>query len=110
MGDDGVERLINKDGRFVAYHDDGEQYYVNREGEEVVLVESDSDEEEWVEASLKDRKPFLDGDGNPIIMEKQPETKAEEPEATAEKAASKSAETEKPKKKRRTSKVDTNDG
>ena len=110
IGDDGAERLIDDEGRFVAYNKDGEQYYVNRSGEEVVLIKNDEDEDEWVKASLKERKPFLDNDGNPIIMEKKPETPAKEPESETDEAHAESVETDKPKKKRRTSKVDTKGG
>ena len=110
LDDNGVERLIDKDGRFVAYRGDGEQYYVNRQGEEVVLVKDNNDDEEWVKASLADRKPFLDSDGKPIIMEEKAETPEKEPESETDEAHAESAETDKPKKKRRTSKVDTNDG
>ena len=52
-------RLINESGRFVAYREDGTQYFVNRNGEEV---------DEKGEKLLK-ALPFLDDDGNPIIEE-----------------------------------------
>ena len=52
-------RLINESGRFVAYREDGTQYFVNRNGEEV---------DEKGETLLK-ALPFLDDDGNPIIEE-----------------------------------------
>ena len=107
---DGVERLIDKDGRFVAYHDDGEQYYVNRDGEEVVLVKDKDDKEEWVKASLADRKPFLDEAGEPIIAEIEPETEEKEVKAETEETGTEPASAAKPKKKRRTSKVDTKGG
>lgn len=67
-------RLINEDSRFIAYRtkegkknkDQDQLYFVNRDGEEVVLITNDEDEEEWVKLSLKERKPFLDDSDNPI--------------------------------------------
>ena len=110
LSDDGAERLIDEEGRFVAYRENGEKYYVNREGEEVVLVKDGGDKEEWVKASLAKRKPFLDDAGKPIIVAKKPEIKGEKPKAKASKGDSEPKEVEKPKKKRRASKVDTNEG
>jgi hypothetical protein len=67
-------RLLNEDGRYIAYRteeglknkDPNEVYFVNRSGEEVVAVVNDDGGEEWVKLELKDRKPFLDDDGQPI--------------------------------------------
>jgi hypothetical protein len=67
-------RLLNEDGRYIAYRteeglknkDPNEVYFVNRSGEEVVAVVNDDGEEEWVKLELKDRKPFLDDDGQPL--------------------------------------------
>ena len=97
-------RLINEDGRFIAYRtEEGkknknseEVYFVNREGEEVVLVVDDDGEEEWVKISLKERKPFLDDDDKPI-----------ESPVNAEKAAEEEKTSEKPKatKQRKTTKT-----
>ncbi len=89
-------RLVNEDGRFVAYRtkeaiksQDPEQvYFVNRDGEEVVSVTNDEGEEEWVQLSLKERKPFLDDDGKPVIVESSEEEAPEEKE-DAPKAADK---------------------
>lgn len=74
-------RLINEDGRFIAYRteegkrnkDQSEIYFVNREGKEVVSVTNSEGEEEWVRIDLKDRKPFLEDDGTPIVTERTTE-------------------------------------
>lgn len=78
-------RLINEEGRFIAYRtekgkkdkDPDQVYFVNREGEEVVLVTNSDGEEEWVKISLKERKPFLDEEDNPILekAEEKPKPK-----------------------------------
>ena len=101
-------RLINEDGRFVAYRteegkekQDPEQlYFVDREGEEVVLINGVDGEEEWVKISLKERKPFLDDKNKPIEAPVKAETSDEEP-------AKEDAPSEKPvtAKKRKTTKT-----
>jgi len=76
-------RLINEEGRFIAYRtkqgkqdkDSNDVYFVNRDGEEVVLVTNKEDEEEWVKLSLKERKPFLDDEDKPICSEAEKEVK-----------------------------------
>jgi len=76
-------RLINEEGRFIAYRtkqgkqdkDSNDVYFVNRDGEEVVLVTNKEDEEEWVKLSLKERKPFLDDEDKPICSEAEKEAK-----------------------------------
>ena len=76
-------RLINEEGRFIAYRtkqgkqdkDSNDVYFVNRDGEEVVLVTNKEDEEEWVRLSLKERKPFLDDEDKPICSEAEKEVK-----------------------------------
>jgi hypothetical protein len=76
-------RLINEEGRFIAYRtkqgkqdkDSNDVYFVNRDGEEVVLVTNKEDEEEWVRLSLKERKPFLDDEDKPICSEAEKEAK-----------------------------------
>jgi len=86
-------RLVNEDGRFIAYRtekgkknkDQDDLYFVNREGEEVVSVVGDDGEEEWVKLSLKERKPFLSEEDepveSPVKAEKSPEKESEtEPE------------------------------
>lgn len=57
-------RLINEDGRFVSYREDGSQYFVDRDGNEV----NDQGEK------IVKFNPFLDDDGNPILEEDQLET------------------------------------
>lgn len=54
-------RLINEDGRFVAYREDGTQYFVDRDGNEV--TEDGGKKIEF--------KPFLDDDGNPVILDSE---------------------------------------
>lgn len=54
-------RLINEDGRFVAYREDGTQYFVDRDGNEV--TEDGGKKIEF--------KPFLDDDGNPIVLDSE---------------------------------------
>tara|TARA_R110000824_G_scaffold2865_4_gene13043 strand:+ start:1861 stop:2841 length:981 start_codon:yes stop_codon:yes gene_type:complete len=82
-------RLVNEDGRFIAYRTEGgkenkdqdDVYFVNRDGEEVVLVVDDDGEEEWIKISLKERKPFLDDEDNPLespVKAKKPSTEPEE--------------------------------
>ena len=100
-------RLVNEDGRFIAYRtekgkkdkDPEEVYFVNREGEEVVLITDDGGEEEWVKLSLKERKPFLDDEDKPIEASSEP---SEEVDASEEEASSESAPS---KRKRKTTKA-----
>lgn len=74
---DSEGRLVNEEGRYIAYRseeakkirDESEMYFVNKNGEEVVLITGSDGEEEWVKATLKERKPFLDEDNNPILDE-----------------------------------------
>lgn len=86
-------RLINDEGRYIAYRTDEDYknkenpYFVNRDGEEVVLFG-----DEWIKASIKERKPFLDDDDQPI-------QKTEDSEPSEEEA---------PKKKTRASKKTEN--
>ena len=76
-------RLINDEGRFIAYRteeakndkDADQIYFVNREGEEVVKIVNSEDEEEWVKLSLKERKPFLDEEDNPIAVKSEEKPK-----------------------------------
>ena len=92
-------RLINDEGRFIAYRteegkkekDPEQVYFVNREGEEVVLVTNKEGEEEWVKLSLKERKPFLDEEDKPIAekSEEKPKPKARR-KTTAKKTDAKS--------------------
>ena len=63
---------------------------MNREGEEVVLVTKDG-EEEWVKLSLKERQPFLDDNDKPIAekSEEKPKPKTRR-KTTAKKTDAKS--------------------
>ena len=77
-------RLISEDGRFIDYREDGTQYFVNSDGEEI-----DEDGDKVVQFS-----PFLDDDGNPI-----PEPKSETEDEKAAEKATKSKATRSSKKK-----------
>ena len=55
-----VERLIDEDGNFIAYDENGASYKVNREGERVDVTEL----------------PFLDDDGNAVVIADEVEDKA----------------------------------
>ena len=69
-------RLINEDGRFVAYTDTkaeknqdlDKQYFVNREGVEIISTEGDDGSEIWVEKGAEEVQPFLDDSGKPIEL------------------------------------------
>ena len=103
IDDDGVERLINEEGRFVAYHTDegyknqdpDDTYYVNRDGEEIT---EDGD--------VKDGfSPFLDEDGNPVDVPepvKAENEDSEEPESEESEAEA----SEKPKRRGRPKKTE----
>lgn len=80
---DSEGRLLDEDRRFIAYRTEeglknkntDEVYFVDREGEEVVLKTYEEGDEEWVKISLQDRKPFLDDDDKPIeIQAKEDQT------------------------------------
>jgi len=89
-------RLVDENGRYISYRtkkgkedkDPEQVYFVNVDGEEVISVTNDEGEEEWVKISLKERKPFLNDDDEPIKCEE-----------------SSDAEEAKPKRKRRTTKT-----
>ena len=55
-----VERLIDEDGNFIAYDENGVSYKVNREGEKIDVTEL----------------PFLDDDGNAVVIAGEVEDKA----------------------------------
>jgi hypothetical protein len=74
---EGNERLIDEDGYYVAYTEDGTQYRVNRDGEKV---------EEIVES------PFLDDDGNPVLLDSSEEETPEVVEEDSKKSKKKKAE------------------
>ena len=88
-------RLVNQDGRFIAYRtekgkknkDQDDLYFVNREGEEVILVVGDDGEEDWVKISLKERKPFLDDEDKPLKSPVKAEKPSEEPEEPEERVS-----------------------
>jgi hypothetical protein len=72
-------RLINEEGRFVAYRnakaeaaqDLDKQYFVNREGKEIIPTEGDDGSEIWVEKGAEEAQPFLDDSGKPIELPSQ---------------------------------------
>ena len=84
----GTDRLITKEGKYIdengfyiAYNDDGTTYHVDTDGNQVEDRVSSDDEP----------LPFLDDDGNPLDTEGNPVVLEEKP---------------KPKRKRRTKKVE----
>ena len=103
-------RLISEEGRFVAYktpkaekdQDIEKQYFVNKDGEEVLKIEEDG-EVNWVKASLAERKPFLDDNGKPIVIAKKEDAEKEE-DLVAEELES---DKPKPKRRRKTAKAET---
>lgn len=86
-------RLINEDGRYIAYRtkegqanqDKEDMYFVNTDGEEVISVNDDDGNENWIKKSLAERKPFLDDDGNPIISEEKTDKATTKPKTTKRK-------------------------
>lgn len=84
--EDGTERLINEGGRYVAYHEDGTQYFINMDGEEI-----DQEGEKVLEFS-----PFLDDSGKPIPAPKndggEEETAKKEDKPKATRASKKKVE------------------
>ena len=111
---DAEGRLINEEGRFVAYktpeaeknQDEEQLYYVNRDGEEVVKIVDEDGTESWVKASLAERKPFLDDDGNPIITAKKEDAEKEE-DLVAENLSDETKPKRTRKKTTKTNKVET---
>lgn len=73
-------RLINEEGRYIAYRGD-EQYFVNKEGVEVVQTSEGGD---WVRKDLATRMPFLDENDKPIISAKKEDVEKEEDLVTSE--------------------------
>ena len=90
-----TERLIDENGRFVAYSEDDEQYFVNRDGEEV-----NPDGSRKVEFA-----PFLDDDGNPVEAEIDSDEEPEAEETTAETPEDAEEASEKPKTRGRPKKT-----
>ena len=103
IDDDEVERLVNEEGRFVAYRTDegyknqdpDDIYYVNRDGEEITE-----------DGEVKDGfSPFLDEDGNPVDVPepvKAENEDSEEPESEESEAEA----SEKPKRRGRPKKTE----
>ncbi len=86
---DSEGRLINEDNRFIAYDDDGEEYFVNKDGEPIT---EDGD-------PVGGFSPFLDDDGNEVEAVSSEEDEEETEEETQEEEAAAETE-EKPKPKR----------
>jgi len=83
LDDDGTERLINEDGRYIAYKTD--EGYKNRDAEDIYFVNIDGeevDEEGTVAGSFS---PFLDDDGKPVDVPTEEKASDEETEEVAEK-------------------------
>tara|TARA_R110002167_G_scaffold22066_6_gene79406 strand:- start:1438 stop:2421 length:984 start_codon:yes stop_codon:yes gene_type:complete len=103
--------LIDENHRFIAYRteegrknqDPEECYHVNRDGEEVIKIEEDGS---WVKLSLTERKPFLDDDGEPVIVAKKEDAEEEKDLVSEDKVAVEES-TPKPKRKRKTTKKET---
>ena len=95
-----IKRLTNH--RFEAKNEEN-RFYVNRDGEEVVLVVDDDGEEDWVKISLKERKPFLNDKDEPV----ESPTNAEKPSKTSEEEPEEEASSEKSTttRKRKTTKT-----
>lgn len=108
---DSEGRLISEEGRYVAYktkkaekdQDADKRYYVNREGEELIEFEDESGNISWEKAGTEARKPFLDDKDQPV---EPPKAADEEPEAAKEEVVEEATE-EKPKRKRKTTKAET---
>ena len=101
VADDG--RLINEEGRYVSYSEDGEQYFVNKAGDEVVKTSDDG----WVKKELANRQPFLDENDKPIISAKKEDVEKEEDLTSPPKAVPK--EKKKPVKKAASKETKTSD-
>jgi hypothetical protein len=96
-------RLINEEGRYVAYREDDEQYFVNRDGEEVVETSDDG----WVKKALATRQPFLDENDKPIISAKKEDVEKEEDLVSPSSVAPKAKK--KPVKKAESKETETSD-
>ena len=86
--------MIDENGRFIAYDEEGESYFVNRDGEKI-SKEGDYETE---------FTPFLDDEGKPVEV---PSKKEEEEEEITEEEAVEAEEKPKPATKRRTTKRST---
>ena len=96
VGEDGVERLINSDGRFIAYRTD--EGYQNQDPEDTYFVNADGDEIDEKGELVTDFSPFLDDSGKPVEV-----PKTETAEEVAEDAE---IEEETPKKRGRPKKTE----
>ena len=77
---DSEGRLINDEGRFIAYDDDGEEYFIDRDGS--ALTEGGDYVVEF--------EPFLDDSGDPVDKpESEKASKSKTATATKKKAAKK---------------------
>lgn len=66
----GNERLIDEEGFYIAYNDDGTSYKVDRDGNKVPDIEE---------------SPFLDDDGNPILLDSESLETVEKPKVVKKK-------------------------
>jgi hypothetical protein len=106
---DSEGRLIDEEGRYVAYRskdaekaqDKDQRYFVNRSGEELVMVLNKDGEEEWVTKAKSERKPFLDDDGNPVL------SKSESVAVSEEDSSEEPAPAKKPTRKKRATKTES---
>jgi hypothetical protein len=106
---DSEGRLIDEEGRYVAYRskdaekaqDKDQRYFVNRAGEELVMVLNKDGEEEWVPKAKSERKPFLDDDGNPVL------SKSESVAVSEEESSEEPVPAKKPTRKKRATKTES---
>jgi len=111
---DSEGRLISEEGRYVAYktkkaqkdQDIDKRYYVNRDGEELVEVEDEDGNISWEKVGTEARKPFLDDKDQPVEPPKATDEESEAAEATEEEVSEETLE-EKPKRRRKTTKAET---
>jgi len=71
-----VERLIDEEGNFIAYDENGASYNVNRDGEKLDVTEL----------------PFLDDEGNPVVLTDGDEEKPSEDTKKSKKKKADSSE------------------
>tara|TARA_A100001201_G_scaffold143346_1_gene144611 strand:+ start:37 stop:999 length:963 start_codon:yes stop_codon:yes gene_type:complete len=96
IDDEGVERLINEDGRYIAYRTD--EGYKNQDPEQAYFVNSDGEEIDKDGELVADFLPFLDDSGKPVEVPKT--------EATEEVAEDTEIKEEAPKKRGRPKKTE----
>ncbi len=84
LDEDGVtERLINEDGRYIAYKTD--EGYKNQDPEQAYFVNVDGEEVDEKGTVAGGFTPFLDDNGKPVEVPDQEEVSEEETEEVAEK-------------------------